>query len=47
MFHQIEGLMVDKGITFGDLKGILTVFINQLFGEGIRRPTAPQLLPLY
>jgi phenylalanyl-tRNA synthetase alpha chain len=42
MFHQIEGLMVDKGVTFGDLKGILTVFTNQLFGQktGVRlRPS--------
>jgi phenylalanyl-tRNA synthetase alpha chain len=42
MFHQIEGLMVDRGITFGDLKGILTVFTNQLFGQktGVRlRPS--------
>lgn len=42
MFHQIEGLMVDKGITFGDLKGILTIFTNQLFGQktGVRlRPS--------
>ena len=42
MFHQIEGLMVDKGVSFGDLKGILTVFTNQLFGQksGVRlRPS--------
>jgi len=42
MFHQIEGLMVDTGISFGDLKGILTVFTNQLFGQktGVRlRPS--------
>lgn len=42
MFHQIEGLMVDKGISFADLKGILTVFTNQLFGQktGVRlRPS--------
>jgi len=42
MFHQIEGLMVDKGVTFGDLKGILTIFTNQLFGQktGVRlRPS--------
>jgi phenylalanyl-tRNA synthetase alpha chain len=42
MFHQIEGLMVDQGITFGDLKGILTIFTNQLFGQktGVRlRPS--------
>ncbi len=42
MFHQIEGLMVDTAVTFGDLKGILTVFTNQLFGQktGVRlRPS--------
>jgi len=42
MFHQIEGLMVDENITFGDLKGILTIFTNQLFGQktGVRlRPS--------
>lgn len=42
MFHQIEGLMVDSSVSFGDLKGILTVFTNQLFGQktGVRlRPS--------
>ncbi|HIJ81895.1 MAG TPA: phenylalanine--tRNA ligase subunit alpha [Desulfuromonadales bacterium] len=42
MFHQIEGLMVDERVSFGDLKGILTVFTNQLFGQktGVRlRPS--------
>jgi phenylalanyl-tRNA synthetase alpha chain len=42
MFHQIEGLMVDTKVTFGDLKGILTLFTNQLFGQktGVRlRPS--------
>ncbi len=32
-FHQIEGLVVDKGITFGDLKGTLEFFCKQVFGE--------------
>ena len=32
-FHQCEGLVVDKGITFGDLKGTLDYFCKQLFGE--------------
>ena len=32
-FHQIEGLVVDKGITFGDLKGTLDYFIKAFFGE--------------
>ena len=36
-FHQIEGLYVDKGITFGDLKGVLNEFIRQYFGTS--RPT--------
>jgi phenylalanyl-tRNA synthetase alpha chain len=45
MFHQIEGLMVDKGITFGDLKGILTVFLNQLFGRGIGMRLRPSFFP--
>jgi phenylalanyl-tRNA synthetase alpha chain len=36
-FHQIEGLLVDKDITFGDLKGVLNEFIRIYFGES--RPT--------
>lgn len=33
MFHQVEGLAVDKGITFGDLKGTLEEFSKQMFGK--------------
>ncbi|MEE2901091.1 MAG: phenylalanine--tRNA ligase subunit alpha [Myxococcota bacterium] len=33
MFHQIEGLWVDEGVSFAHLKGVLTSFINVLFGE--------------
>ncbi len=33
MFHQVEGLLVDKGISFGDLKGTLTTFIHQIFAH--------------
>ncbi len=33
MFHQVEGLVVDKGITMGDLKGTLLMFAKQMFGE--------------
>ncbi|MDP2892488.1 MAG: phenylalanine--tRNA ligase subunit alpha [Bacillota bacterium] len=36
MFHQIEGLVVDKGITMGDLKGVLDVFAKALFGPATR-----------
>ena len=31
-FHQVEGLVVDKGISFGDLKGTLDYFCKQMFG---------------
>ncbi|MDR2938708.1 MAG: phenylalanine--tRNA ligase subunit alpha [Clostridiales bacterium] len=33
VFHQLEGLVIDKGITMGDLKGALYVFAKELFGE--------------
>ncbi len=33
MFHQVEGLVIDQGITFGDLKWTLTIFLKTLFGE--------------
>ena len=33
LFHQIEGLVVDKGITMSDLKGILELFAKRLYGE--------------
>jgi phenylalanyl-tRNA synthetase alpha chain len=45
MFHQIEGLLVDKGVTFGDLKGILTIFVNQCFGAGTGVRLRPSFFP--
>lgn len=45
MFHQIEGLLVDKGISFGDLKGILTIFVNQYFGRGTGVRLRPSFFP--
>ena len=33
-FHQIEGLVIDKNITFADLKGTLEEFAKELFGAG-------------
>ena len=42
MFHQVEGLLVDRGVTFADLKGTLEHFLHQLFGKkrGVRfRPS--------
>ncbi len=32
MFHQVEGLMVDKHVRFSDLKGVLTMFVQEMFG---------------
>jgi phenylalanyl-tRNA synthetase alpha chain len=32
-FNQLEGLAVDEGITMGDLKGVLTAFAQQIFGQ--------------
>lgn len=45
MFHQVEGLMVDEGITFSDLKGILTSFVNQCFGSGVGVRLRPSFFP--
>jgi phenylalanyl-tRNA synthetase alpha chain len=45
MFHQVEGLMVDKGITFGDLKGVLTFFVHQIFGETVALKFRPSFFP--
>ena len=45
MFHQIEGLLVDKGITFGDLKGILTFFLQEVFGKDTVLRFRPSFFP--
>jgi len=45
MFHQIEGLLVDRGITFGDLKGVLTYFVGQLFGRDVALRFRPSFFP--
>ena len=45
MFHQVEGLLVDKGITFSDLKGVLTVFVHQMFGEETKLRFRPSFFP--
>jgi len=45
MFHQVEGLLVDKGITFADLKGVLTVFVHEMFGEDTRLRFRPIFFP--
>jgi phenylalanyl-tRNA synthetase alpha chain len=45
MFHQIEGLAIDKDITFADLKGTLDFFAKKLFGEKIRTRFQPSFFP--
>lgn len=45
MFHQVEGLLVDNDVTFGDLKGILTAFIHQMFGSGTKIRFRPSFFP--
>ena len=44
-FHQIEGLVVDKNITFSDLKGTLEEFAKQLFGPETRTKFRPHHFP--
>ena len=45
MFHQIEGLAVDEDITFGDLKGVLTVFVHRIFGKDRKVRFRPAYFP--
>ena len=45
MFHQIEGLMVDEDVSFTDLKGILTYFAKEIFGEKTKVRFRPSYFP--
>ncbi|PKN34514.1 MAG: phenylalanine--tRNA ligase subunit alpha [Deltaproteobacteria bacterium HGW-Deltaproteobacteria-19] len=45
MFHQVEGLLVDRHITLGDLKGVLTSFLTQFFGEDTALRFRPSFFP--
>lgn len=45
MFHQVEGFLVDRKVTFGDLKGTLTAFIEQYFGKGFGVRFRPSFFP--
>ena len=44
-FHQIEGLVIDKNITFADLKGTLDVFAKELFGPDTKTKFRPHHFP--
>ncbi|MBN2524814.1 MAG: phenylalanine--tRNA ligase subunit alpha [Deltaproteobacteria bacterium] len=45
MFFQIEGLLVDKGVHFGHLKGVLNTFIHQVFGADVQMRVRPSFFP--
>ncbi|MFZ0131533.1 MAG: phenylalanine--tRNA ligase subunit alpha [Desulfobacterales bacterium] len=45
MFHQVEGLLVDRRISFGDLKGVLTTFVHQMFDERTSLRFRPSFFP--
>jgi phenylalanyl-tRNA synthetase alpha chain len=45
MFHQIEGLVVDEHVSFGDLKGLLTILLHNLFGEQTSIRFRPSFFP--
>lgn len=45
MFHQVEGLLVDRNVSFGDLKGTLTAFIHQMFDDRISLRFRPSFFP--
>jgi phenylalanyl-tRNA synthetase alpha chain len=45
LFHQVEGLHVDKGVTFSDLKGTLISFIKQFYGSGLKYMFRPTFFP--
>ncbi|HDQ04149.1 MAG TPA: phenylalanine--tRNA ligase subunit alpha [Deltaproteobacteria bacterium] len=45
MFHQIEGLLVEERVTFGDLKGILTAFLKKVFGDDTKLRFRPSFFP--
>ncbi|MGQ9858241.1 MAG: phenylalanine--tRNA ligase subunit alpha [Thermodesulfobacteriota bacterium] len=45
MFHQVEGLLVDRGVTFADLKGTLTAFVQKMFGRSTALRFRPSFFP--
>jgi len=45
IFHQVEGLVVDKGISMSDLKGVLDIFAKELYGVNTRTKLRPHHFP--
>ncbi len=44
-FHQVEGLLVDRGVSFSDLKGVLDYFVKRMFGSGVKTRFRPDFFP--
>jgi len=45
VFHQLEGLLVNEGVSFGDLKGTLTYFLHSIFGKDRKVRFRPSFFP--
>lgn len=45
MFHQVEGLVIDKGISLADLKGTLELFLKEMFGGSVEIRLRPSFFP--
>jgi len=45
MFHQVEGLLVDEGVTMADLKGTLDLFAKRMFGDRVKTKFRPHFFP--
>ncbi len=45
VFHQVEGLVIDKGVTMGDLRGVLELFAKSLLGENVKVRFRPHHFP--
>ena len=45
MFHQVEGMVIDKNVTMADLKGTLNTVVEQLYGEGTKTRFRPHHFP--
>jgi len=45
IFHQVEGLVVDKGVSFADLMGVVQAFAQKMFGKGVKVRFRPSFFP--
>ena len=45
MFHQVEALVVDEGVTFADLRDMMNIFVKKMFGENIESRFRPHYFP--